>query len=100
MLVMVGLSKKDLFMSKILLTGADGFIGSHLAEVLVTSGYGSCFCFYNSHGGWGWLDLANSIKNNLDVFLGDIHDPVCVREAMRGCDQVFLYPLVRSHMVM
>ena len=60
-------------------------------EVLVTSGYEvRAFCFYNSHGGWGWLDtLPNSIKNNLDVFLGDIRDPVCVREAMRGCDQVF-----------
>ena len=48
------------------------------------------FCLYNSHGSWGWLDtLSETTKADLDVVLGDIRDPLCVREAMRGCEQVF-----------
>ena len=48
------------------------------------------FCFYNSNGSWGWLDtLPVNVRSHLDVVLGDIRDPLCVREAMRGCDQVF-----------
>ncbi len=77
--------------SKILVTGADGFIGSHLVEALVSAGHQvRAFCLYNSNGNWGWLDsLPTDIKVELDIVLGDIRDPLCVREAMRGCDQVF-----------
>ena len=78
-------------MSKVLVTGADGFIGSHLVECLVASGHQvRAFCLYNSNGSWGWLDgLPPSVKTELDVVLGDIRDPLCVRESMRGCEQVF-----------
>ena len=78
-------------MTKVLVTGADGFIGSHLTELLLAAGYQvRAFCFYNSNGSWGWLDtLPQSTKAELEVVLGDIRDPQCVREAMRGCDQVF-----------
>lgn len=78
-------------MSKILVTGADGFIGSHLVEALSSAGHEvRAFCMYNSNGSWGWLDsLPETDKAELEVVLGDIRDPVCVREAMRGCDQVF-----------
>ena len=77
--------------SKVLVTGADGFIGSHLVESLMASGHQvRAFCLYNSNGSWGWLDsLPDSTKCELEVVLGDIRDPLCVREAMRGCDQVF-----------
>ena len=76
---------------KILVTGADGFIGSHLVQRLIESGHKvRAFCFYNSSGSWGWLDaVPESVKSDLDVVLGDIRDPLCVRDAMRGCDQVF-----------
>ena len=78
-------------MTVALVTGADGFIGSHLTETLLKSGYSvRAFCQYNSIGSWGWLDsLPDSTKEDIDVVLGDIRDPICVREAMRGCDQVF-----------
>ena len=78
-------------MTKVLVTGADGFIGSHLTELLLAAGYHvRAFCLYNSNGSWGWLDtLPESTKAELDVVLGDIRDPLCVREAMRGCDQVY-----------
>lgn len=78
-------------MTKILVTGADGFIGSHLVESLVATGHQvRAFCLYNSNGSWGWLDtLPESTKAELEVMLGDIRDPLCVKEAMRGCDQVF-----------
>ena len=78
-------------MSKVLVTGADGFIGSHLVESLVSSGHQvRAFCLYNSNGSWGWLDsLSDATKSELDVVLGDIRDSLSVREAMRGCDQVF-----------
>ena len=77
--------------TRVLITGADGFIGSHLTECLVRHGYDvRAFCLYNSNGSWGWLDsLPDSIKQNLEVVLGDIRDPLCVREAMRGCEHVF-----------
>jgi dTDP-glucose 4,6-dehydratase len=75
---------------KILVTGADGFIGSHLTEALVRAGHDvRAFVLYNSFGSWGWLDrAAPEIKDSLDVFAGDIRDPHGVREAMRGCDTV------------
>ncbi|QNI72337.1 NAD-dependent 4,6-dehydratase LegB [Synechococcus sp. NOUM97013] len=78
-------------MRKVLVTGSDGFIGSHLVESLVAAGHQvRAFCLYNSNGSWGWLDiLPDSIKSELEVVLGDIRDPLCVREAMRGCDQVY-----------
>lgn len=75
---------------KILVTGADGFIGSHLTEALVRSGYNvRPFVFYNSFNSWGWLDRSpREIRESLDVFAGDIRDPNGVRTAMRGCDFV------------
>jgi NAD dependent epimerase/dehydratase len=75
---------------KILVTGADGFIGSHLTEELIRRGYDvRAFAYYNSFGSWGWLDDAPAdIRKNLDVFLGDIRDPHGVKTAMKGCDAV------------
>lgn len=76
--------------NRILVTGADGFIGSHLTEELVRRGYKvRPFVFYNSFGHWGWLDESpNDIKRELDVFAGDVRDPHGVRIAMQGCDAV------------
>jgi NAD dependent epimerase/dehydratase len=76
---------------KILVTGADGFIGSHLVEALLHQGYDvRAFVFYNSFNSWGWLDsLPLDMQKNLDVFSGDIRDPNGVREAMKGCDVIF-----------
>lgn len=75
---------------KILVTGADGFIGSHLTEALILAGYKvRAFVMYNSFNSWGWLDgSAPEIKDRLEVFSGDIRDPNGVKEAMRGCDAV------------
>lgn len=75
---------------KILVTGADGFIGSHLTEYLVREGYSvKAFVQYNSFNSWGWLEESPSdIKRELDVFAGDIRDPHGVRSAMKGCDAV------------
>ncbi len=78
-------------MKKVLVTGADGFIGSHLTEMLVELGYEvRAFVFYNSFNNWGWLDtLPKEILSKIDIFAGDIRDPNGVREAMRGVDIVF-----------
>lgn len=78
-------------MSKILVTGADGFIGSHLTEELVRRGYSvRAFVFYNSFNTWGWLDtLPVSILSHVEILQGDIRDPNGVREAVNGCDAVF-----------
>lgn len=77
-------------MKKILVTGADGFIGSHLTEALVRMGYDvRAFVLYNSFNSWGWLDRCDpDIKGSFDVFAGDIRDPHGVRAAMQGCDAV------------
>jgi NAD dependent epimerase/dehydratase len=76
---------------KILITGADGFIGSHLTEALVNSGFDvRAFVCYNSFNSNGWLDtVSNDIKEKIDFFPGDIRDPNGVREAMKGIDIVF-----------
>ena len=76
---------------KILVTGADGFIGSHLTEELVKKGYCvKAFAYYNSFNSWGWLDtLPSEIMDHVEVFTGDIRDPNGVREAMKGMDEVF-----------
>ncbi|OIO38520.1 MAG: NAD-dependent dehydratase [Candidatus Omnitrophica bacterium CG1_02_49_16] len=75
---------------RVLVTGADGFIGSHLVEQLVSDGYQvRAFVFYNSFNSWGWLDSSpKKIKKSLDVFSGDIRDPHGVRKAMTGCSSV------------
>lgn len=75
---------------KILVTGADGFIGSHLTEQLVREGYDvKAFVLYNSFNSWGWLDESPvEIKKELDVFAGDIRDAHGVKTAMEGCDAV------------
>ena len=75
---------------KVLVTGADGFIGSHLVEHLVRQGFDvKAFCLYNSFGSWGWLDRVDEdVKGKFEVFLGDIRDPNGVRTAMKGCDVV------------
>jgi len=77
-------------MGKILVTGADGFIGSHLIEELIRRGHDvRAFIYYNSFNSWGWLDQSPpDIKASLDVFAGDIRDPYGVRIAMKGCDIV------------
>ena len=76
---------------RMLVTGADGFIGSHLVEKLMQEGKEvRAFVFYNSFGTWGWLDtLPRDVMAHVEVFAGDIRDPNGVREAMRGCQAVF-----------
>ena len=78
-------------MKKVLVTGADGFIGSHLTESLLEKGYDvKAFTYYNSFNTWGWLDTLPKEKlNQIEVFSGDVRDPNGVREAMKGVDQVF-----------
>jgi NAD dependent epimerase/dehydratase len=81
----------ELNSKKILVTGADGFIGSHLVEALLQIGCDvRAFVYYNSFNSWGWLDsLPPSLVKDLDVFAGDIRDPNGVAEATKGCDVVF-----------
>lgn len=78
-------------MTKILVTGAEGFIGSHLTELLVNEGYDvRAMVQYNSFNNWGWIDTFKpEIKEKLEVYLGDVRDPNGVRKAMEGCDAVF-----------
>lgn len=78
-------------MAKILVTGAEGFIGSHLTELLVKEGFDvRAMVQYNSFNNWGWIDtFDDEIKDRLDIFLGDVRDPNGVREAVKGCDAVF-----------
>jgi NAD dependent epimerase/dehydratase len=74
----------------ILITGADGFIGSHLTEALVRQGHKvRAFVLYNSFNSWGWLDQCNDdVKGQFEVFAGDVRDPHGIKEAMKGCDVV------------
>ncbi|MFM1797236.1 MAG: hypothetical protein RL733_1017, partial [Actinomycetota bacterium] len=74
----------------VLVTGADGFIGSHLTEALVRRGYRvRAFVYYNSFNSWGWLDHCDDeVKGKFEVFAGDIRDPHGVKTAMHGCDAV------------
>ena len=76
--------------ARILVTGADGFIGSHLTEVLVREGYETrAFVMYNSLNSWGWLDHAErDVAGQFEVIAGDIRDPHSVAEAMKGVDIV------------
>lgn len=78
-------------MKKVLVTGADGFIGSHLTEELVKKGYEvKAFVYYNSFNTWGWLDtFPSDVMEHVEVFQGDIRDPNGVRTAMQGIDGVF-----------
>lgn len=75
---------------KVLVTGADGFIGSHLIEALVRQGYKvRAFVLYNSFNSWGWLDeCSEDVKGQFEVFAGDVRDPHGVKEAMKGCSSV------------
>jgi dTDP-glucose 4,6-dehydratase len=77
-------------LKKILITGADGFIGSHLTEALVRAGHDvRAFVLYNSFNSWGWLDhCGGDVKGKFEVFAGDVRDPNGVRAAMKGCDAV------------
>lgn len=76
---------------KVLVTGADGFIGSHLTESLLEKGYDvKAFTYYNSFNTWGWLDTLPKDKlSQIEIFSGDIRDPNGMREAMKGMDMVF-----------
>lgn len=76
---------------KVLVTGSEGFIGSHLTEMLLDMGYDvRAFVLYNSFGQWGWLDtLPKEKRDALDVVMGDVRDPVFVRKAMEGVECVF-----------
>lgn len=78
-------------MKKVLITGSDGFIGSHLTELLLEKGYDvKAFTYYNSFNTWGWLDTLPQEKlKEIEIFCGDVRDPNGVREAMRGIDEVF-----------
>lgn len=78
-------------MRKVLVTGADGFIGSHLVEELILQGIQvKAFCYYNSFNTWGWLDsFPKELLDQIEIFTGDVRDPNGVRVAMQGCDTVF-----------
>jgi len=78
-------------MKKILVTGADGFIGSHLTEELVKRRYNvKAFVYYNSFNSWGWIDtFPKELKEKIEIFSGDIRDPNGVREAMKDIDIIF-----------
>lgn len=80
----------ELHGKKILVTGADGFIGSHLVEALARAGHDvRAFVLYNSFSSWGWLDAADpDLMKSVEIFAGDIRDPNGVRTAMNGCDVV------------
>src|SRR5262245_23267759 len=73
----------------VLVTGAGGFIGSHVTERLVALGAQvRAFIHYNSAGSWGWLDTS-SVRNDVEVFMGDVRDPDSLLPAMKGAETVF-----------
>lgn len=76
---------------KVIVTGADGFIGSHLVEELVRLGHTvKALCYYNSFNSWGWLDsIGEDILKDIEIFMGDVRDPNGVRTAMEGCSEVY-----------
>jgi len=76
---------------KVVVTGADGFIGSHLTEALVAHGADvTAFCYYNSFNSLGWLDtIPAETSASLRFFMGDVRDPNGVRESLKGADVVF-----------
>lgn len=76
---------------KVLVTGADGFIGSHLVEKLVEKGLDvRAFVFYNSFNSWGWLDsIDKKTLKNIEIYQGDIRDPNSIRDALKDIDIVF-----------
>jgi len=76
---------------KVVVTGADGFIGSHLVEKLLQEGCKvKAFCYYNSFNTWGWLDsLPAATLKEVEIFTGDIRDPYGVRTALKGNDLIF-----------
>lgn len=78
-------------MQTALVTGADGFIGSHLVEKLIDEGYKvKAFVYYNSFNSWGWLDTFPKEKlNKIEIFAGDVRDPNGVRTAIKGVDIVY-----------
>jgi NAD dependent epimerase/dehydratase len=81
----------DLAGKRVVVTGADGFIGSHLVEALVAGGSRvTAFCYYNSFDSRGWLDSSDpAITDQLEFFMGDVRDPNGVRTALKGADAVF-----------
>ena len=76
---------------KVLVTGADGFIGSHLVEDLIEEGFQvKAFVYYNSFNSWGWLDtLPKEVLNKIEIFTGDVRDPNGVRTAVKGVDIIY-----------
>ncbi len=76
---------------KVFVTGADGFIGSHLVESLVDAGYEvTALCLYNSFGSYGWLEnIPKEKKENLNILLGDVRDPISIKDGMKGSEIVF-----------
>ena len=81
----------DISKKKVLITGADGFIGSHLVEELLNQNCRvKAFCYYNSFNSWGWIDtLPMEMKKEIEIFMGDIRDPYGVRTAVKDCDLIF-----------
>ena len=76
---------------RVLVTGADGFIGSHLTELLVNEGYNvRAFVYYNSFNSYGWLEsLPSNILSKIEIYSGDVRDPYRLRKAVEGCEIVF-----------
>jgi NAD dependent epimerase/dehydratase len=84
-------TEMNVHQKRVLITGADGFIGSHLTERLLEEGCKvKAFVYYNSFNSWGWLDkLPKEKLSKIEIFSGDIRDPNGVRTAMKGVDIVF-----------
>ncbi len=74
---------------KVLVTGADGFIGSHLTEALVAGGHDvRAMAYYNAFNSWGWLDRS-PVRRDVEIVVGDVRDPFFVRQAVAGCELVY-----------